>query len=410
MDINPVILSIPLYFLLIGFELIYEAVRKTKLYRTNDAVSNISCGITSQITNALWGVLAVGLYQIVYQYGAIFQMPSTWWSYLILFIAVDFCYYWFHRASHEINFLWNTSHVVHHQSEDYNLSVALRQASFGGLFSMVFYLPLALLGFSAYAFLTVKGLNLIYQFWIHTEAIDRLPRWFEYLFNTPSNHRVHHGRDPKYIDKNHAGTLMIWDHLFGTYQKEEERPTYGVTKPSNTWNPVWANVMPIVDMGKQVIQTSGLTNKLKVLFYKPGWQPEELGGYQMAPEVDKASYRKYNKHPLKPLVSYILANFVLILIFTSYFLFTQNQYVALEKWLLAGYIVWSVAQLGLLMEQRTNWVPLEYVRTSVSAGLIVFFFGPSLSYLIIATTFLLGMNFAFWKTIDLSIQSPTKPL
>lgn len=370
MDFNPVILSIPLYFLLIGFELIYQLIKKVKIYRTNDAITNISCGISSQVTNAIWGVISVGMYQYVYQYWSLAQIPDAWWSYLILFLLVDLCYYWFHRASHEVNFLWNTAHVVHHQSEDYNLSVALRQSSFGGVFSMVFYLPLALMGFNAYAFLAVKGINLIYQFWIHTEAIEKLPRWFEYLFNTPSHHRVHHGRNPKYIDRNHAGTLMIWDRMFGTFQAEEERPTYGVTKPTNTWNPVWANVLPIVDMTSQIKATPGFWNKLKVLFYKPGWQPKELGGYQMAPEVDKQSYTKFDIHPYMPMIRYVFVQFVLVLVFTAYFLFTQGNYDFYLKLALAGYIMWSIGQLGILMENRKSWIPLEYLRLIATALII----------------------------------------
>lgn len=382
MDLNPVILSIPLYFILIGFELIYQLVKKVKIYRTNDAISNISCGISSQITNAIWGVVSIGMYQYVFTYWSIFQIPNTWWSTLILFLLVDFCYYWFHRASHEINFLWNTAHVVHHQSEDYNLSVALRQASFGGIFSMLFYLPLALMGFNAYAFLAVKGINLIYQFWIHTEAINKLPSWFEYLFNTPSHHRVHHGRNPKYIDRNHAGTLMIWDRMFGTFQAEEERPTYGVTKPTNTWNPVWANVLPIVDMTNQVRSTQGLWNKLKVLFYKPGWQPEELGGYQMAPEVDKTIHKKYDQHPQLPMIRYVFIQFVIVLVFTAYFLFTQGDYDIYLKLSLSGYIIWSIAQLGILMENRKNWIPSEFIRLIATAVILVFLLHGTTSYFI----------------------------
>ena len=393
MDFNPVILSIPIYFLLIGFELVYQLVKKAKVYRTNDAISNISCGISSQVTNALWGVLSVGLYQLVYEYGAIFQIPDTWWTWLILFILVDFFYYWFHRSSHEVNFLWNTAHVVHHQSEDYNLSVALRQSSFGGVFSMLFYLPLALMGFSAYAFLTVKGLNLIYQFWIHTEAIEKLPRWFEYIFNTPSHHRVHHGRNPKYIDRNHAGTLMIWDRLFGTFQAEEEKPTYGVTKPTNTWNPVWANLLPIVDMTNQVKATPGFWNKLKVLFYKPGWQPVELGGYQMAPEVDKQTYRKFDVHPHMPMIRYVFMQFVLVLGFASLFLFTQSNYTLEIKLAMAGFIMWSIAQLGILMENRRSWIPAEYIRLLASGALIVFLLGGTTSYILAGGFVIL---FSFW--------------
>ncbi len=393
MDFNPVILSIPLYFTLIGFELIYQLIKKVKIYRTNDAISNISCGISSQVTNALWGVLSIAMYQYINEYWSIATIPNTWWSYVLLFVLVDLMYYWFHRASHEINFLWNVAHVVHHQSEDYNLSVALRQASLGGVFAMVFYLPLALIGFNTYAFLAVKGINLIYQFWIHTEAIEKMPKWFEYLFNTPSHHRVHHGRNPKYIDRNHAGTLMIWDRMFGTFQAEEERPTYGVTKPTNTWNPVWANVLPIVDMTNQVKGTQGFWNKLKVLFYKPGWQPLELGGYQMAPEVDKQTHRKFDVHPHMPMIRYVFVQFVLVIVFTALFLFTHSNYDFYAKLALAGYIMWSIGQLGILMENRKNWIPSEYIRILASGTIIVFLIGGTTSYLIAGGLIIL---FSFW--------------
>lgn len=388
MDFNPVILSIPLYFLLIGIELVFQLVRKVRIYRTNDAISNISCGISSQVTNAIWGVLSIGMYEYVSHYWSLGTVPDTWWTWLILFVLVDLMYYWFHRSSHEVNFLWNTAHVVHHQSEDYNLSVALRQSSFGGVFSMMFDLPLALIGFSTYAFLTVKGLNLIYQFWIHTEAIKKLPRWYEYLFNTPSHHRVHHGRNPKYIDKNHAGTLMIWDRMFGTFQAEEEKPTYGVTKSTNTWNPVWANILPIVDMTKQVAVTPGLINKLKVLFYKPGWQPQELGGYQAAPQVRPGITGKFNVHPHLPMIRYVFVQFILILAFTAIFLFTARDYDFYPKLLLAGYIMWTIAQLGMLMENRKNWIILEFVRIAVSTFLIYFLLDPTVGLLLSAIFFL----------------------
>lgn len=380
MDFSPVIISIPLYFLLIGMELFHQLVTKKIVYRTNDAISNISCGISSQITGALWGVLSIGMYQFVYQYLSIAQIPQTIWSNILLFILVDFFYYWYHRASHEINFLWNTSHVVHHQSEEYNLSVALRQASFGGVFSMMFYLPLAFIGFDAYAFVAVKGINLIYQFWIHTEAINKLPRWFEFVFNTPSHHRVHHGRNPKYIDKNHAGTLMVWDRIFGTFQAEEEKPTYGVTTRLNTWNPIRANFEPVLSMFKQVGRTHGFSNKIKVLLFKPGWHPEGQGGYQSAPEIDEKP--KYDNHPEKSLIQYIFFQFVLILAFTAIFLFTSGNYPVSIKLVFAGYIMWSIAHLGLMMENRKIWIRLEFLRI-LATGVLMYYFLPTMTEIII---------------------------
>ncbi len=387
MDFNPVILSIPLYFLLIGLELIFQTVKKIKLYRINDALTNISCGISSQVTNALWGVLSIGMYEFVSAYWSVATIEDSWISWIILFVLVDLMYYWFHRASHEVNFLWNTAHVVHHQSEDYNLSVALRQSSFGGVFSMLFYLPLAWMGFSTYAFLTVKGLNLIYQFWIHTEAIKKLPGWFEYLFNTPSHHRVHHGRNPKYIDKNHAGTLMIWDRWFGTFQEEEEKPTYGVTKPTNTWNPLWANVLPIVDMAQQFIHIPGAVNKLKYLCYKPGWQPPEQGGYQAAPNIEDVDTTKYNIHPQLGMIRYVFISFVVLLAFTTLFLFTASGYALAVKWAFGGYIIWSITNLGLLMEARKWPILIEYVRI-FSSGLLLYYLYPVQLGLYLAITLL----------------------
>lgn len=379
-------------------ELTYQVVKKAKLYRTNDAIANISCGISSQVMNAVWGILSIAMYQFIFEHARIFSMPDSWWSYALLFVLVDLMYYWFHRASHEVNFLWNTAHVVHHQSEDYNFSVALRQSSFGGVFSMVFYLPLALIGFNTYAFITVKGLNLVYQFWIHTEAIEKLPRWFEYLFNTPSHHRVHHGRNPKYIDKNHAGTLMIWDRMFGTFKAEEERPTYGVTKPTQTWNPIWANVMPIVEMGKQLKNTKGLDNKLRVLFYKPGWQPAYQGGYQAPLEVNEATYTKFNNHPQLPLIRYLLVQFVVALAFTAYFLFSIHKFELDQKLFLAGLIVWSIAQLGILMENRKNWLPVEYLRLLIVSGSVIFFFEGNLVMII---SIIFGLCCMIWlRTIQ----------
>lgn len=395
MDINPVVLSIPLYFLLIGIELIWEARSRKGIYRINDAMTNISCGISSQIMGAIWGVLSIGLYTVIYEYASVMHIEANWWTNILLFLLVDLMYYWYHRASHEINFLWNVSHVVHHQSEDYNLSVALRQASFGGVFSMMFYLPLAFLGFSPYAFIAMKGINLIYQFWIHTEAIEKLPKWFEAVFNTPSHHRVHHGRNPKYIDRNHAGTLIIWDRMFGTFQEEEEKPTYGVTKPVNTWNPVWANVQPIVDMSKQVLHTPGFMNKMKVLFFKPGWQPVEMGGYQFAPDIDP-NYSKFATKTTSSLNAYLIAQYIFILVGTALFLFNHADFSIAAKSISAGYIMLTIVCFGMLLEHRKTWKVIEVLRNLALPLISFFYFSellfPTIGVAVLFTAWFLLLN------------------
>lgn len=392
MDINPVVLSIPLYFSLIIIELIFQFFTKKELYRTNDAITNISCGITSQIIGGFTKVLGIGVYQYAYEHLAIGHIPNTWWSAVLLFLGIDFCYYWAHRASHEVNFLWNGGHVVHHQSEDYNFSVALRQSSLD-IWTLWFYVPLAVIGFDTYSFLYLKAINLVYQFWIHTETVGKLPRPIEWVFNTPSHHRVHHGRNPKYIDRNHAGVFMFWDRLFGTFQPEEDRPIYGITSPMNSWNPVWANFQPYFGMFRQVWMTPGFMNKLKVLFYKPGWRPKELGGYLRPPNIKRAEITKFDAHPSSSLAYYVIFQFLTILGLTTLFLFTSGNMDLTFKLGLSALIIWSVGQLGMLLENRTSWINAEFVRILVMIGsLYALFYNP----IVLTGLLSYGLASIFW--------------
>ncbi|HTM99937.1 MAG TPA: sterol desaturase family protein, partial [Pedobacter sp.] len=239
MKVDYIALSVPVFFILIGIELAYAFYKKLKYYRFNDSISNLSQGIGSQITGLFVKTLLFFGYKYIFENWRLFDLPTTIWVWILLFIGVDFFYYWFHRMSHQVNALW-AAHIVHHQSEEYNLTVALRQSWFQSWFAWVFYLPLAFIGFDPIMFVTLSAFNTLYQFWIHTRAIKHMG-FLEHILNTPSHHRVHHGSNPKYIDKNHAGSLIIWDKMFGTFQKEEEEVYFGITTPLASWNPVWAN-------------------------------------------------------------------------------------------------------------------------------------------------------------------------
>lgn len=353
MNLNPIVLSIPIFFLLIGIELAVERFSHRKLYRLPDAISNLSCGITSQLSGLFLKILAIGVYEILYSNFAFFELQKGWLYWVALFLLVDFAYYWAHRMSHEINLFWG-GHVVHHQSEDYNLSVALRQSSFQVVWTFAFNLPLALIGFETLDFALVSALNTLYQFWIHTETINKLG-FLEYFLNTPSHHRVHHGRDPKYIDKNHAGSLIIWDKMFGTFQAEEEKPTYGITKPINSWNAVWANVSHYAEMGKDLKRIDKWSDKVKYLFKKPGWLPDSLGGYQAAPEVNKSTYKKYETPAPVLLNYYVLFQYLLCLAGTGLFLFKQNEFDLGEKIFFTVIISIVVVNSGVLFENKP-WV------------------------------------------------------
>jgi alkylglycerol monooxygenase len=362
MNLNPIVLSIPIFFILIGIELLVERFTHQKLYRLQDAIANLSCGITSQLSGLFLRIFGIGVYQLLFEKFAFFTLDnSQWWYWVALILLVDVAYYWAHRMSHEINLFWG-GHVVHHQSEEYNLSVALRQSSLQVIWTFGFSLPIAFLGFNTFDFALIGAFNTLYQFWIHTETINKLPRWFEFIFNTPSHHRVHHGRDPKYIDKNHAGSLIIWDRMFGTFQPEEEKPTYGITKPLNSWNPIYANFSHYVSMAEDLKVIPKWSDRLRYLFKKPGWLPSYLGGYRAAPPVDKTTYQKYDPPSTLSLNLYVTLQYTLCLVGTSLFLFNAGKMNLAEKVFLTALICLTVVNSGVLFEQRT-WVRYsEWIR------------------------------------------------
>lgn len=358
-ELNPVVFAIPFYFILIGLELIYDYFKKAKLYRFNDSVTNISCGIGDQVISVFVKVLTVGVYDLVYTNFAFFDMPNAWWSFLICFILVDFCYYWVHRTGHEVNFLW-ASHSVHHQSEEYNLSVALRQSWFHKLFTFPYYLPVALLGFETMYFVLAIGFNLLYQFWIHTEAIRKMG-WLETVLNTPSHHRVHHGRNPQYIDKNHAGVFIIWDKLFGSFAEEKEAPVYGITTPLASWNPLWANFVHWKAMYSESKPMKG-SDRLKMCFKPPGWRPDYLGGTHKIPKVSRDNYLKFNTFSPMRLNIYVLVQYMIALGIGSFFLLNFNQFIWQDKLGFAFLVMFAIVNIGLLLERKKAGYILEYFR------------------------------------------------
>lgn len=398
MNLNPILLSIPIFLLLIGIELVIERISHRKLYRLPDAIANFSCGITSQLSGLFMRILGIGIYEILYANFAFFTLEKTWLYWLGLFLLTDLAYYWAHRMSHEVNLFWG-GHVVHHQSEEFNLSVALRQSSFQTVWTFAFSLPIAFLGFDTLDFALISALNTLYQFWIHTELVKKMG-WFEYIFNTPSHHRVHHGRNPKYIDKNHAGSLIIWDKMFGTFQAEEERPVYGITKPINSWNAVWANFSHYSDMMREMRMIPSWGDRIRYMFKKPGWLPASMGGYRSAPAVDLNTYQKYDTpHPVK-LAYYVLFQYAICLGVTTFFLFKQNLFTLEQRGFIALLISLWVMNCGVLFEQK-NWVrSAEWARiilyTLLIAG-VTWFFELGIAWYITASLYLLISSLWFYS-------------
>lgn len=369
MDLSPVIIAIPMYFTLMAVELVYESITKRKTYRLNDAITNISTGVLQQLSGTFLYVVKVGLYVLMYEYAAIIRLEQTWLVFAAAFVIWDLCYYWEHRLAHEISLFWG-GHSVHHQSEDYNLSVALRQSSTAFIWGIPIYLPMALLGFHPNHFLLAGAINLLYQFWIHTEHIDKLPRWFEKVMNTPSHHRVHHGRDPKYLDKNYAGVFIIWDRLFGTFQEEEERPNYGTTKPLNSWNPVYANFAHYMSLIGYVRRAKNTRDGFRILFKPPGWLPDYLGGSEQPPAVSE-DYPKYNHRTTLQMNLYIFVQFLLALGLYAFYFFKNGDFDPSTKALYAIWIVLTTLMFGFLFESKSRWLAgLELLRLlSIPVGL-----------------------------------------
>ncbi len=363
--VDYIALSIPVFFLLIGVELLYARWRREDLYRLNDSVNDISTGILDQVLGVFTKAITVGAYAVVWERLRVSEWnASSAGTWVVCFLGVDFFYYWFHRVSHESNLPWG-AHIVHHSSEEFNLSVALRQGALQPLFSFPFYLPLAWLGFPPLVFLACSSFDTLYQFWIHTRAIKKLGP-LEWIFNTPSHHRVHHGCDAKYIDKNYAGTLIVWDRLFGSFQAEEEEPAYGITRPLASWNPLWANLHHYADLLRASRQAPSLGEAVKLWWKGPGWQPawvkQALYGEPLVSPLTHGPAGKYDARPPGGLVFYLLLQFFVTLLAAVFLLHRAEQMAPWERGALALGIVWSVVAVGALFDRRRWAVDCELLR------------------------------------------------
>ena len=266
-------LAVPGFIVLMLAEMIAIRFGARGDYDWRDTATSLAMGFGSTIAGVLNVLAMYGVGSWLYRF-RLFEIPATWWSVALAFVAYDLAYYAFHRASHRIRWIW-AAHVVHHSSQHYNLSTALRQTWTGFLaLAWVFYLPLFLIGFPPLMIVFVGGVNLVYQFWIHTEVVRRLPFGLEWWLNTPSHHRVHHGTNPRYLDRNYAGVFIVWDRMFGTFEAEDdaEPVRYGIVKNLGTFNPAWVAVHEWVGIGRDVWAARGLRAKWLALAGPPGWR------------------------------------------------------------------------------------------------------------------------------------------
>jgi len=368
-NINPIGVAVPFFFALLGIEILVARRKGRPLHRLNDSMADLTCGMGDQLIGVFTKAIPLAIYAgLEAQFGLLELSASSPWVWLAAMLLVDHQYYWYHRFSHRVNIGWAT-HVVHHQSEEYNLAVALRQPWFSQVYSWLFYLPLALLGFPALVWATAFALNLLYQFWIHTRLIDRLGP-MEWLFNTPSHHRVHHGVNDQYLDRNYAGILVIWDRMYGTFEPEGDKVLYGTRRPLRSWNPLWANIEPWAHVAKLSAAARSPGERLYAWIAPPEWLPSDAPGL---PGKDAfMEQRGYNSNLGRSLHGYVLLHLAPVGALMTWML-TYDTSLS-QSVLAAGslVIVWTALGWAGMFEGRSWALPAELVRHGGLAATLVF--------------------------------------
>jgi sterol desaturase/sphingolipid hydroxylase (fatty acid hydroxylase superfamily) len=371
-----VALALPFFAIMIAVEVFLSRRASDPHYRFIDSITDLSCGVGSQALEPFLRTAGLAGYFWLFEHFRVATIPTSsvvGWGALV--VGVDFFYYVFHRASHRVNFLW-ALHVVHHQSEEYNLAVALRQSWFELLFEGVFYVPLAVVGFSPVAFVTVSTLNTLYQFWIHTRLVPKLPRWIESWLNTPSHHRVHHGVNPKYIDKNYAGMFIVWDRWLGTFEEEQEEPVYGTVKPLASFNPLWANFEYWAEMASLSAKAPRLLDKVRAWVAPPEWRPRELSGglgYVTIPEVTRATRARYDVVAPKGVYAYVTVHFAAVLAISSLGMVFGERLPSAVSMVTTLLVLTEVVAWGGLFESRAWGTTLAVVRSVATAAAVAWF-------------------------------------
>jgi sterol desaturase/sphingolipid hydroxylase (fatty acid hydroxylase superfamily) len=372
MDVDYIALAVPLFFLGIGIELWLARRRRARVYRFGDALIDLGTGMTQQATLLFGNVVLLAGYVWVWRRWHLFDFEGhALAAWTIAFFGVDFIYYWWHRLSHEVNFLW-AAHVVHHSSEDYNLAVALRQSILTEWTNWPFFALLAVVGVPPIVYATTHAFNTLYQFWIHTQLVGRLGK-FEHVFNTPSQHRVHHAINPRYLDKNYGGTLMVWDRLFGTFEPETEAPVYGLVKPLHSYNPVWAQVHYLVDLVRYTLKTPFLVDKIKVWLKGPTWAPRGVGPWPPPPEVTPSTFRKYDPEVPRRVRPYLLLQLAVAVVALTWAMLRRPMLSPSVLTAVLVLIVWTLLAIGALLERKRWAIPVEAARLAALAAAIVAF-------------------------------------
>jgi len=358
-------MAVPIFLLLILIEFLWDQYKQSGTYRLNDTINSLAMGVMSRISGILYAAIPFSAYAYLYDdYALMSWDTSSYLTWIMAFVLYDLSYYWNHRMGHTLNISW-ASHVVHHSSEEYNLSTALRQTSVPNIVGWIFYLPIAFLGFPPIVLATVGSLNLLYQFWVHTQHINKMPNWYEAIFVTPSNHRVHHGKNKVYIDKNHGGVFILWDRLFGTFQKEldNEKVIFGISTQLGTWNPVQGNLHFLMNLIKDAWRTKNWGDKFTLWFRLTGYRPKDVEA--RFPVIKSNSAVEKYDHSLNPLSKlYVFSQFIFTLFICFVYLHMAGDLNLIQQ--ITGFTVlaFSLLSLSFIQEGKSYGLLSEAIKFS----------------------------------------------
>lgn len=359
-----ILYSIPAFAVLMAIELAYGIFRGRNTYRLNDTFCSLTLGLLSRFPP----VFKLGVSGMVYAgaanlFGIDGLAKDAWSTWVLAFLLYDFSYYWKHRLCHERTLLW-ASHVVHHQSEDYNLGTALRQTGSSFIVSWIFYIPMFLVGVPIEVFVPVAGVNLVYQFWVHTEHIGSLGL-LDRIMVTPSNHRVHHARNAEYIDANYGGVFIIWDRIFGTFRAERSDlpPEYGTRTPLRSWNPLWANLEIYWRMLRDSWYTKNWRDKCQVWISRTGWRPDDVAAQFAKPESSTANYLKYHTNTSLGYQVFAVVQFLMCALVTLWVVLYLPQQSIYESVVMMLLVVVSAALTAEILKGNSLWIWLEVARS-----------------------------------------------
>lgn len=354
---NPILYAIPVFLLTILIEAWVARRRAVAAYDIPDAVTSLQFGVLSQVSAVFTRLFTLGIYVLVYEHASLFELPvDALWVWVFALLVYDFIYYWVHRLGHEVNLLW-AAHQVHHSSEYFNLTTALRQTATGAFTTWPFYLVMAIVGVPPMVFVTVALIDLLYQYWVHTELVGKLG-WVDRVFVTPSNHRVHHGQNHWCIDCNYGGILILWDRLFGTFveERDDDPVIYGIRRPLASFNPLWGNLNVYAELVQASRRARDWRQALGLWLASPSG---ERGGIE---PLNSAAVRRFDCATRPAVRIYTMAQYALLLLPVCHFIAVASTLPTGLRVAYASLLLASALVVGWLLEERTLAFRLEQLR------------------------------------------------